>query len=261
MSDPSHMAEVPAALRELADALAPDPVVLLGASALRFHRPTRARNTLDVDVAVGAEAHVSRLPAGWTRSAAPHRWVSTDGLPIDLVPATDDDLRRGHVEWPDGSRMSLVGVDLVLRDAIRYSPSGPDNLLVASLLGIFVCKVVAFGERPGDRIKDLGDLALMLESYVEIDDPRFCDDAAFDGDATDDITFEDRAAFLLGVDLRHRCADHHRRAVESFIADVSRPDSRERGLLLREATRVGAWSEALLESRFRALHDGLSTRR
>jgi predicted nucleotidyltransferase len=245
-------------LSELAEAFAPDPVVVLGASALQFHRPQQARSTLDVDVAVGAEAHVPRMPAGWTQSGVPHRWVVDDGLPIDIVPATAEDLRRGHVDWPGGRRMSLLGVDLAVRDAVRHSMSAPANLLVASLLGLFVCKVVAYGERPGDRIKDLGDLALVLETYVEPDDPRFYDDEALETDAGAEVSFEDRPAYLLGRDLRLWGEDSHRQVVERFVVDVLREGSRERALFLREAGRVGTWTEELLHSRSNALRVGMS---
>ena len=119
MSDRLAETRVIRSLSELADAFAPDPVVVLGASALQFHRPSRARSTLDVDVAVGAEVHVRLMPAGWTQSGPPHRWVLDHGLPIDIVPATDEDVRRGHVDWPGGLRMSLLGVDLAVRDAVR----------------------------------------------------------------------------------------------------------------------------------------------
>ena len=102
----------------------------------------------------------------------------------------------------------------------------------------------------------MGDLA--LETYVEPDDPRFYDDAALGDDAGPEVSFDDRAAFLLGADLRRRGVGSHRRAVEQFVVNLLREDSRARALFLREAERMGRWSEELLESRCTALRVGMS---
>ncbi|MBK8979098.1 MAG: hypothetical protein IPM29_24655 [Planctomycetes bacterium] len=95
-------------------------------------------------------------------------------------------------------------------------------------------------------------------AYVEPDDERFWDDPAWSGDSGASIEFDDRASFLLGVDLRARGETRHLQAVAGFLAGVERPGNPLRSWFLREAELAGHWSESLLDSRLRALRRGCS---
>ena len=238
-------------LREVAAALAPDRVVVVGAAALLHHRPGRVRVTRDVDLAVACDLHEERLPAGWTRSQPPRqRWLDRSRRPIDIVAATETNIQRGYIDWPDGTRMSLVGFDLVMRDsAVLFSGETP-NLRVAGMVALAVCKIVAWSERVADRGKDLRDLATILVTYVEVEEARFHTEPDPDED------FDTRAAFLLGVDIAGRGDAHHVRLVQAFVAQARAPDGRLAAAFLREASAVGRWSELLVELRLDALARG-----
>ena len=248
MVDPLWNPQALRSLREVADSMAPAAVVVVGAAALLHHRPGRFRITLDIDLAVAVDPRGDRLPDGWTRAQPPRqRWSDRDGRPIDIVPATPHCLERGFVEWQDGTRMSLIGFDLVMRDSVPLSADGPANLRVADLMALSVCKIVAWTDRPGDRQKDLRDLATILETYVEPDHDRFHDEP------DPALEFEARAPFLLGIDLARRGSSQHAGAVLGFIERMSETDGRVATAFLSEAQSVGNWNDRLFALRFDAL--------
>ena len=252
MNDPLRDEDVLLSLREVAEAMAPGLVVVVGAAALAHHRPRHARVTQDIDLAVALDPCAGRMPDGWTRENPPRqRWRDPQGRPIDIVPATPEFLARGSLDWPDGTRMSLVGFELVMRDSEQLSEHGPSNLRVADLRALTVCKVVAWTDRPGDRSKDLGDLATIFETYVESDQDRFHDEP------DPALEFEARAPFLLGTDLALRGFPEHVSAMRGFLSRAAHPDGRFAHLFLREARARGDWDERLLTLRFDALRRGL----
>lgn len=226
-------------LAAVARAFAQRSIVVIGAAALRWHYPV-FRGTLDLDlcIAIDLEEHTQArgLPEGWVRQAGmPHRWRMSDGQLLDILPAADGLLRAGRVEWPDGIVMDLAGIDLAMRDHLRYSDKLPANVVVASRRALFVTKVVAWLDRPSERQKDLGDLAMLLDDYVDLEDPR-----RFDTTIPDGLDWSERPAFLLGRDLHAICAEHHRLKIREFVRRVTAPDSRDRHWLLQAAP---SWRE------------------
>src|SRR5690606_1736289 len=146
-------------------------VVVIGAAALSHHIEL-PRKTADVDLAVVAElAHIASLvaPLGWTRDPRIEiRWHGPDGIRADILPATSELIASGEIPMDRGDRaMSVVGFDLAIEHGvpIELTPTG-ETIHVASLAAIVVLKMVAWLDRPAERTKDLGDLALVLESAL-----------------------------------------------------------------------------------------------
>ncbi|MBI5851450.1 MAG: hypothetical protein HZB39_10575 [Planctomycetes bacterium] len=205
-------------LAELAAANGGRRIVVIGAVAVAHHLGAGFRTTLDFDLCVASAREDTRVPAGWTaHPSIVHRWSAAGGLTIDLVCIGDDDLARGFVAWPDGTRLDLGGVDLALRDAEPIGCGLPAMVCVASLRALFVCKVFAWNDRRWDRRKDLGDLARILDRYVELDDERCFVDPALPLEL--DLT--ERPAFLLGRDLAAVGSEPQRTAIERFALEMA----------------------------------------
>ena len=112
-----------------------------------------------------------------------------------MLPAGQDLLEQGHVEWKSGHKMSLVGMRLAFEHAVPV-PTAPDlSVNVAPLHVLALLKIVAYQDRPHQRQRDLEDLAFMMEEYVGADDDRLWTDVP------SQIEYECRPAFLLGLDL------------------------------------------------------------
>ena len=68
-----------------------------------------------------------------------------------------------------------------------------------------------------DRQKGLGDLALLLDDYVELEDERRFDEPALAG-----VDWSERPAFSLGMNLRAICAARHLVSLREFVRRTPR---------------------------------------
>ena len=216
-----------AALQDLADIFG-DHVVLVGALALEAHSKLGDRATLDVDVAITHEIDYlrSRLldAERWLpdeRQAQRWRYVGDGNRPaetlVDILPASPAGVEAGYVELTDGWRLGLVGFRHLLehRGPIEGLP-----VAVGAPLSLVLLKMVAFADRPADRVRDLGDIAELLDVYVPPDDDRL-----WFGEAADrDLFNEDGSAFLLGLDLGRGVSSTEAGAVEHFLALLLDPN-------------------------------------
>ena len=237
-------------------------IVVVGAAALRWHFPS-FRATLDLDVCIAIDRleldRADRLPSEWSRhSTLPHRWTTPTNEIVDVLPAAPDLLDTGKVSWPDGTTLDLTGIDLAMRDNTTYSDQLPPDVRVATRRALFLTKVAAFLDRPHERQKDLGDLALLIDRYVEDDDPR-CFDAPELRRAADhghDIEWDLRPAFLLGADLRAVCTRRHTARLRTFSDQVRDPQHREHHWLRQSAPASWQSDPAALSDRMNALTSG-----
>jgi predicted nucleotidyltransferase len=83
---------------------------------------------------------------------------------------------------------------------------------------VAVLKMTAYMDRPDDRLRDLEDIAHLLDIYVDDDSERRWDEAA------DVEEFELAPAYLLGLDMAAIAADSHRELTEGFLCRVADPD-------------------------------------
>lgn len=245
------------ALIEIAAAFPGRGIVAVGAVALAHHFESfRGTRDLDLCIAIDVREHArdSALPAGWTRDArVPHRWRSRSGALIDVVPAAADLLRAGRVEWPGGAILDLAGIDVAMVDAAPIADDLPDQVRVASARSLFLCKVTAWLDRPADRRRDLGDLAVILDRYLDEADPRLFDDPRLEPERE----FDERPAFLLGVDLRAVSAEPHRLRVARFSTLVSNQDGSEHAAMLASAPPRWQRDSQAIPRRIEALRAGL----
>lgn len=152
--------------------------------------------------------------------------------------------------------MDLTGIDLSMRDHHRYADELPENVKVATKKALFVAKVTSWLDRPIERQKDLADLALLLDDYVDLEDPR-----RFEAPGIEPIDWSDRPAFLLGSDLRARCSERHLAVLREFVRRIGNRDAREHHWMLKVAPASWRADETMLEARLAALTAGLAVSR
>lgn len=251
------------ALRTLARTWPKAKMVVLGAAALRCFMPMSWRTTEDLDLTVAASiddatAALSLFP-GWSSDPRQEqRWRTPSGIAVDIVPASDEDLARGHIEWPrSGFRMSLLGMRLAFEHAVALRIAVDLEVHVAPIRVISVLKMIAYIDRPEARAKDLGDLAHIMYGYLGDDSDR-----RFSVEVPDDLTeYDDVAPYLLGRDVGAVVDPEERRRISDFVTTID-DEARGPGLLARMSI-LGppAWRDPdeVLE-RMRAFQRGMQER-
>lgn len=224
-----------AALDEVAGAVAPSSVVLIGAGAVGWHLGARMdwRFTADLDLILAVDLDgFATLPArlpGWTQNERrEHEWHSPRGVRFDLVPAGPALLAKGSLVWPrSGHVMQLVGLELAFRHAVRVSV-GAHAVGVAPIHVLALLKMGSWMDSPA-REHDLIDIAHMMEGWIPDDDERRWDDDVVETQ----LAHEDVSAYLLGREIAAIAAPHHREVVQRFLAIVEDEGRSAHGLMLR----------------------------
>jgi predicted nucleotidyltransferase len=154
---------------------------------------------------------------GWSRHPRrEYEFTAPGGAKVDLIPASPQLLRSGQLQWRNGDVMSLVGMDLAFEHAARHT----GGVLVAPPPVVAILKMVAFGDRPTERERDLVDIAHLLDAYVDEDDERRWDETP------DGTEFDLAPAYLLGIDIaRVLSRDAHRRVVSRFLHQIEATES------------------------------------
>lgn len=238
-------------------------LVLVGAAALG-HYVTLTRATADIDLAIVLPpSDLDRVlgPLGWRRDARiRQRWHGPEGVLADLLPATDELVAAGEVRFDgDELRMRLAGFDLALRYTERVPlPADGVDVELASLAALTLLKMVAWLDRPHERTKDLGDLALILDQALDGDDDRRWDEEhpVFQSG----LDHEDQGAFFIGREMARIAEPAHRVWVDRFLARASDPDSEAFGAMVRAARYGRDDPEDRLTRRLAAFKVGLARR-
>jgi predicted nucleotidyltransferase len=212
------------AIEQLAAALSPATVVLVGASAIDRHLPLTWRKTNDLDIVAAIELDTfhglaDKLP-GWSPSRSEHAWTSPQGSHVDILPAGPSLLANGSLTFPrSGNTMTLIGLDLAFAHAEALQVRS-QHIGVAPLPVLLVLKMISWLDRP-DRTHDLQDIAQILDEWLpEGDDRRYEEDvfaASLDHDAV--------PPFVLGRALATILKPPHRERVARFLARVADEDS------------------------------------
>lgn len=180
--------------------------------------PLRATRDVDAAVAVRGwteyDAVIARLVGGhgFTRGPEPHR-VRRPDLVVDVVPFGEIARPDGLVEWPGGTTtMSTLGYEEAYRAAVGVVGDDGPAVRVASLPGLGVLKLVAWGENSHRRGQDPVDLCAVMRAYDGVVGDRLYTEH---GDLFDEADFDLRVAsaraygrdvgpLLVAPDLRER---------------------------------------------------------
>lgn len=238
-------------------------MVVLGAAALRCFMPMSWRTTEDLDLTVTASiedatAALSLLP-GWSPDPLQEqRWRTPSGIAVDIVPASDEGLVRGHIEWPrSGFLMSLLGMRQAFEHAVTLRIAADLEVRVAPIRVISILKMIAYLDRPEARAKDLGDLAHITYGYLGDDSGR-----RFSIEEPDDLTeYDDVAPYLLGRDVGAVVNPEEHLRISEFVTTV---DDESRGpRLLARMSILGppVWRDPdTVLGRIRAFRRGMDER-
>jgi predicted nucleotidyltransferase len=187
-----------AALKRTFDA-ADVPFYLIGARArdVWFLPEKKVRITRDIDWIAAAEEEAifkeirRQLVKNerFTETKNPYCLLSPKGMTVDLLPIIENTGR------------SLEG----LKEVFERGTEGvlfDDNSTyqVATLPAIVLLKIVAWDDRPEDRLKDLWDISFILDDYFD----RF-DEDIYDNhnDLFGDRELEEIAAYVIGRKIKH----------------------------------------------------------
>jgi predicted nucleotidyltransferase len=129
-------------------------LVIIGAIAYQYHFPRENRHTSDIDSAVALDLDdfaelEKRLQVGkWRRIPnREHRWRSSRGTLLDLIPAGTELRKAKQVTWPESQfTMSLVGFDHVFGDSEAVELSPELTLKIIPSIVLVLLKIVAFLE-------------------------------------------------------------------------------------------------------------------
>ncbi len=223
------------ALADVARAWKDKPFTLIGASALHHHIALSWRQTQDLDLTVAIELDELdtsiALLDGWRRDARlEHQWRSPRGVKVDIVPAGPSLLASGTLVWPtSGFRMNLAGLDLALAHWVPLELPGGTVIRVAALPAIVVLKMASWLDRPGDRDRDLSDLAHLLDEFLDAGDERRYDDHVL----AQGLGYDEVGPYVLGRELATIATPSHRRLIERFLARVGDPNDAPHAQMLR----------------------------
>ncbi len=241
-------------IRQLSRLWSDTAFVLIGANALALQVDLAWRQTNDLDLVLSVAladypAGLAAL-AGWRqRPEGEHAWRSPTGVDVDVVPAGPDLLAAGSLIWPrSGFRMSLLGLRLAFEHNVTLHLGDSLSLRVAVTPVVVVLKLVAFLERPDAREHDLGDIAQVMECYLDVTDDRRWDLP---------VDFEDASAFALGTDIRTLIDKEERTAVEEFLEQARDDGHRTHALMIRNGPWVWRQHPKLLAERLMAFEKGL----
>ena len=232
-------------LRDLAKAESRD-LVVVGATVplvlidRRQGRDGEGRPTRDVDAVIAAQtwaefAGLKRrlMAAGFGEGQEPHR-LYLGNAEIDLIPYSPALAPDERLEWPGtGKVMSTLGISEALEHA-QFEPI--EDGLVLRMVTVFGCvllKLIAYGDRPTERERDITDVIHCFERYEEGGDRRFHVAA---GRSVDEIPiqYEEAGAYLLGSELASIARPASLQVVRRIVASVTNQDAG----LVREALRA-----------------------
>jgi len=101
------------------------------------------------------------------------RLLYRDELLVDILPFGGIVDAKGEIRWPPDEDvvMSMVGFHDAYWAArkVRVRVSPPLDILVASIPGLTILKLVSWADRPQVRSRDAVDLAYILEKYLDAD--------------------------------------------------------------------------------------------
>jgi predicted nucleotidyltransferase len=180
----------------------------------------RQTHDLDLSLAASLEEYPARLDLqhGWSPDPGfEHRWLAPTGVKVDVIPAGPELLRRGEFTWPrSGHRMSLLGFRLAFERAVPVHITADVIVRVAPVPVVVVLKMVAYMDRPGERLRDLEDIGYILEGFVGPDGKERYSDIVFERG----LTYDEVSPFLLGQEISAIVNAPEREAVQRFLGVV-----------------------------------------
>lgn len=192
----------------------------------------RATEDIDFGIAVGSWTEYERLKENLLKSArfkadtkAAHRLWHDSGsaqIKIDLVPFGKLESPPGQIAFPPGDFViTTSGFEEVLSDALLIEIGKELTVRVASLAGIALLKMIAFGDRPHERRRDPQDIWFIMQNYLDAGNvERLYESNGADTDLmNDDFDYVRTGADLLGRDIGRMLNERTGRIVNRILSE------------------------------------------
>ena len=189
---------------------------VIGATArdivLNFHGEKSGRATRDLDIAIAIsnweefetiEQGIVNIKGFKKDSNQKQRFIYQDNFELDIVPFGDIMKEDDKVFWtPDEQvAMSVLGFKEVAKATDKFQIDNGVEIEVASLVGVFILKLVAWQDRNNQTNKDADDIAFIISNYFNINQERAITEYSEIMFEDDDFSFEKAGALLIGIDV------------------------------------------------------------
>jgi predicted nucleotidyltransferase len=235
---------------------------------LGFERPSR-RATLDRDFGVRVDSWAgfeklkeSLLTSGFFQETREGERLRFQGkLDVDILPFGGVADNQGEIRWPSNEDvvMSTVGFEDAYRAAqrVRVRASPPLDILVASIPGLTILKLISWASRPHGRSRDAIDLAFILERYLDAGNNERLFKEHLDLVDVEGFDYERAGARLLGRDLARIASPQTMKRILGILAKET-ADAGRHSLLIPAMMPAGSVFDGESENRFNQLLTFLS---
>ncbi|WP_201063084.1 MULTISPECIES: nucleotidyl transferase AbiEii/AbiGii toxin family protein [Thiorhodovibrio] len=230
---------------------------LIGAVALGFYLEVSWRKTADIDLVVALDQNevLTALSqySDWTRHPRhAYRFQSPQGPFLNIIPAGQEFSEKGMVELENGQTMNFAGIDLALTHSVAHKALNSLEVKVSPPSCIAVLKMESFLIRPYERLRDLQDIAQLLDVYIDDTSNRF-----WDVGVEHIGNFDLVPAYLLGQDIGKIVTERHVQTLQDFFQTLIDPESVHHAWMERHGpSHWSAEKEPLLE-RLKVLGKGI----
>ncbi len=170
------------------------------------------RRTQDIDIAIAIEKwerfnqiekHLLELNDFSKDSHQKQRFIYKEQFQVDLIPYGAVAEKRDKIFWPPDQNiaMSVLGYDAIAENLITVDFGNGLEIKVASLVGIFLLKLMAWRDRHTQGNKDAEDIGFILQNYISINTERAVMDHYDAIYQMEDYSIVKASASLLGIDL------------------------------------------------------------
>ena len=148
--------------------------------------------------------------------------ISPDGVQVDILPFGEIEI-DGHVTF-EGEGMTSISVN-GFREVYEAGTESIDmqtkySFKAATLPAIVLLKLIAYDDRPEQRLKDAGDIAGILMNYFELQSDLIYDHH-HDLFEKEERELTEIAAIVVGREIKKICADNsqlHNR-IQRIVSD------------------------------------------
>ena len=170
-----------------------------------------------------------------------HRLRYKGTLPLDVIPFGNIESPRGTIAWPSEQaiKMNVLGFQDVLKNAIRVLLRSDLTVLISSLPGMAVLKLIAWNDRRNELPeKDVADLALLLKNYAQAGNIDRLYEENLDLLEAEVHDYDRAGSRLLGRDMSCLMSKQTRAEVMAILQNNSDPKKNDR-LIIEVSRQLG----------------------
>ena len=228
-------------------------LLVIGASArdiVLLHgydiQPKLSTNDIDFAIQVASWDEFNNLREGLIETGnyradrkIKHRLYFQENMPIDIIPFGALVGENHQLSWPPGHEinMNMLGYNEAHESSInvRLRDNPLLDLKVVSPASYVVLKLIAWCDRADKTNKDALDIALIMRSYMEIDNERRLANEHSDITEDDDFDYRKAGARMLGRDIAKLSSDETLAFIKALLKTET--DEQKRYKLVESMSR------------------------